>query len=168
ECSTASGYVLVESLGQLVAAKVLVGAQFRDVYALDELARLAVLLAVIDMQILERNVAPAVRAVQHYTRAEGNQYRHGIADGRAVGDVAADGGGVADQQGGEARHQVTEIGEAAVDDFHRLSMRDRRADGDFVVIFLDAVQLGDMAHIDQIVEIAVQLGHPQADVGTAG
>ena len=59
-------------------------------HALDEFARLAVLLAVGDEEILKRDGAPFRALAQGHRRTERNQRRRRVPDRRAVGDVAAD------------------------------------------------------------------------------
>ena len=76
----------------------------------DELARRAVLLAVGEEEILQRDLPPLGPAPQRQPRVERDQRRRQVADRRAVGDVAADRAGVADLDGGEAAHQLAEIG----------------------------------------------------------
>ena len=55
-------------------------------------------LSVVDEEVLEREVPPLVAAPQDERAAERDQRRRHVADRRAIGDVAADGAGVADQR----------------------------------------------------------------------
>ncbi len=49
-----------------------------------------------------------------HARAQRDQYRHGLANGRAVGDVAAQGAGVADRWGRRSvRQQSARVGQCA-------------------------------------------------------
>ena len=89
--------VLVEALGDLVGAVARAGRGPGHGDALDELAGPAVLLAVGDEEVLERQAADARSPRRSMQRgAERDQRRVGVADRRAVGDVAADRAGVAD------------------------------------------------------------------------
>ena len=85
-----AGNVLVEALGDLVAAEDLPGREARHVDPGHELARSPVLLAVVDEEVLERHGPRRIEPAQVQCRAERDQGGHRIADRGAVGDVAAE------------------------------------------------------------------------------
>ncbi len=88
--------VLVEALGHLVGTKAQTRLRLGQDDALDELGRFAVLLAVLDEEALQRQLAPLVAAPEHDPGTGRDQGRGAVADRRAVGDVAADGAYVPD------------------------------------------------------------------------
>src|SRR5215475_4163641 len=96
EGAEAGGDVLVEALGDLVAGEAprRIGAGQTD--ALDELAGPAVLLAVIEEEILQRDLAPLAAPAQHQAGTESDQRRRAVADRGAIGDVAAHGPAITD------------------------------------------------------------------------
>src|SRR5690242_3920220 len=75
EGAEAGGDVLVEALGDLVAGEAprRIGAGQAD--ALDELAGPAILLAVVEEEILQRDLAPLAAPAQHQAGAERDQRR---------------------------------------------------------------------------------------------
>ena len=102
--------VLVETLGHLVAAEDVAGIELWDEKAGDELARRAVLLAVVDEELLDRHGADALALAQLQGRAERDQCRRRVADRRAVGDVADDRAARPHLLGAEAAEEFAEIG----------------------------------------------------------
>src|SRR6185369_5429197 len=84
------GDILVEALGDLVAAENLAHSELRDVHLPDQFARLAVLLAVIDKEILELQPARCRAIAELDLGTERDQGRRRVADRRAIGDIAAD------------------------------------------------------------------------------
>ena len=94
--------VLVEALGELVAGETLVRAGQGNADRLDELARTQVLAPIVEEEVLQRDLAGAVLAAQRQLRAKRDQRRRQVADGRPVGDIAADCGDVADLRRTEA------------------------------------------------------------------
>src|SRR5919106_926979 len=118
--------VLIEPLGDLVAAELLPWLRQRYLDHLDELASLERGLAIIEIEVLERQSPPRRALAQHQLGAE------------------------CDQRG------------------HRIAVGERRADLEMAVGHLEPAQLLDRADVDQRVQIAVLLGHPQAYVGAAG
>ena len=84
------GNVLVAPLGDLVGGIALPGNRSRHADAFNELLPCAVLFAVFDKEGLQRQGALCRTLAQCDGGAERDQDRRGIADGRAVGDIAAD------------------------------------------------------------------------------
>ena len=160
--------VLVEAFGDLIAAELLFRSRQRHADQLDELAGLQRGLAVVEVEVLELQVAVRATLAQHHLGAERDQRGHGIADRRAVRDIAADRAGIPDLHRAEAADQLAEIGPARSESVHRVGVGDRRADLEMGVRHLEPRQLLDLADVNQRVEIAVLLGHPQAHVGAAG
>ena len=113
--------------------------------ALDEFARLAVLLAVIEEEVLQRHRPPSRQAAQGQRRAERDQRGRAIADRRAVGDVAADGARVAHLQPGEAADQLAQFRTQPRERGVRLGIAHRTAQRDAFGILGDVPELGDVA-----------------------
>ena len=104
--------------------------------------------------------------MQH--RAERDQAGRQIADGRAVGYVAADRAGIADLVAGKAAQHLAEIRVNVGEDVAGLAMGDRRAEIDPAAGLLDHPQVADMADVDQGRQLTMLLGDPEADIGRAG
>ena len=85
--------VLIEPFGEFVDAQAL--AQIWDRDACDQLALGAVLFAVGDEEILKRDRTCRCAMAQVQRRPQCDQRRRVVPDGRAVGDIAADGRGPA-------------------------------------------------------------------------
>ncbi|MNN58356.1 hypothetical protein D3C81_1734010 [compost metagenome] len=107
--------------------------------------------------------------MQHDIAAQRNQPRHRVADGRTIGDIAAQGTGVADRQGSKALPQFRQL--------IRIMFAQRRigiveagagADVQLAVILGDGFQRRDVAEINDVAQVAQLLGHPQANIGGAG
>ncbi len=107
-------------------------------------------------------------AAQLQGGADGDQRRVGVADRRAVGDVAADRAGVPDLHRGEPAPHLAQVGIERSQGGHGVAVADAGADHDAVGRLVDPLQLAHAAEIDDGVEPAHLLGDPQADVGTAG
>ena len=120
--------VLIEALGELVAAELPLGARQRHADQLDELARRQRGLAIVEVEVLERQRPPHAALAQHQLGAERDQRRHEVADRRAVGDIAADRPGIADLDRAEAAEQLAEVGPARAEGGQRVAVGDRRAD----------------------------------------
>src|SRR5690606_10785160 len=95
ETGSDRGDVLVPAFGYLVGRVEASGLRARHGDRLDEFAGCAVLLAVGDEELLERDLAPRLALAERDAGPEGDQRRRRVADGRTVGDVAADGTGIA-------------------------------------------------------------------------
>ena len=75
-----------------------------------ELARRAILLAVGDEEVFQRQRARRLALAQHDPAAERDQGRREIADWRTVGDIAADCSARPHLHRAEAAHEFAEIG----------------------------------------------------------
>ena len=124
-------------------------------------------LAVGQVEILDRQGAFAARAGQHQPGAQGDEQRHGIADGRAVGHVAAERAALAHRQAGEAVEEAGELRAVGRQRGEGVVQRGGGADGQVRGAALDAQQLGAAGDVDDLREVPVLLGDPQADVGAA-
>src|SRR5918993_630465 len=80
--------ILVEALRDLVGSKDLIFPQFRNRDLADELARQAILPAIGDEEVFERQGSSGLAPAQLQLGAQGDEGGREIADGRAVGDVA--------------------------------------------------------------------------------
>ncbi|MNM87658.1 hypothetical protein D3C81_998470 [compost metagenome] len=134
----------------------------------DEFARLHGGLLVGQVQVFERQRAAGFAKLQHHFRTQRNQRRHRVADRRAVGDIAAQRAGIADRQRSEALPQFFQFRVRGVQRGIGFFQRHGSADFDHAVVFLDPVQVFDLADVEQVTQLAELLGHPQADVGAAG
>ena len=103
------GNIIVQALGHLVGAELLYGTGARHDDLLDELAFLARGDPVIDEVIFQGQGAAGFAFAQHDLRAQGDQQRWRVADGRGIADVATQGALVADLQRGEALQQFAEV-----------------------------------------------------------
>src|SRR6185369_10836606 len=110
EGAEAGGDVLVEALGDLVTGEAPGWIAPRQADELDELARAAILLAVTEEEILQCELAPLAPMAEHQPGAQRDQRRRAVADGRAIGDIAAHGAAIADLGGAETPQQLAEIG----------------------------------------------------------
>ena len=123
--------VLVEPLADLVGAVARARRRLRHDDPLDELARPAVLLAVGDEEVLERQAAAlARRGAACRVAPAAISDRRAVADRRAVGDVAADRAGVADLHRGEAPPHLAHVRIPAGQRRHRVAVADAGADLD--------------------------------------
>ncbi len=98
-------------------------------------------------------------------RTERDQRRRGVADRRAVGDVAADGADVADRRRGEAADQFAEIRIVTGKDGLGLAVGDAGADLDGPAAVVEPAQFADAADPHQGRKLAHVFGDPQADIG---
>ncbi len=139
QCTADRRDVLVEPLRHLVAVELWIDGviprhrrtrhcSHRHLDRLDELSRPAVLLAVGDEELFQRQPPFAIGAIQHQRRAERNQRRRHVADWRAVGDVATDGAGVSNLHRADPPHQFAERGIVPTQHLDRRRIGDRRAD----------------------------------------
>ena len=135
---------------------------------LHELARPTVLLAVVQEEVLDPQAASLLVPAQMHHRAQRDQRRGAVADGRAVGHVAADGGGVADldravstQEFGEGRVMRREGVAQGLHVGHG-------ADGDLGLRDLHALQVVAARQEGDLAQLAELLGDPEAHIGGAG
>ena len=143
------GNILVDALRELVARQQPSGGGPRNRHPRDELARRPIRLAVGEVEILERH-APQLRAAAQFDlRSQRDQRRDRIADRRAVREIAAQGGGIADRRGCEARRLFFELGIRAEQRRPGVREGDRGADPQFVRALLDTPELRHVAEIDQ-------------------
>ena len=162
--------VAVEALADLVDAQraATAAAAARHDQRLHEFTRFQPVDHVVDVEVFERQAAFARAAAQHDLRAQRNQHRRGVADGRAVGDVATHRAGAAHWQRGKAQPDIAQHrpfgGQSAPGVFER----GRGADGDGLRGDVDAAQFGHVADEDQLAQIAHLLGDPKPHVGAAG
>ena len=80
------------------------GRELPHLYRPDEFARTQHGLAIAGVELIEPDCARLRAELQRQRRAEREQHRHGVADRRAVGDVAGDRPGRAHLQRAEAPH----------------------------------------------------------------
>ena len=125
-------------------------------------------LAVARIEGVERKIAGAPALAQDERRPQRDQPGHGVADRRAIGDVAANGAGVADLHRADAADQLAEIRVVAGQCLGRVRIGGRRADLEMSVRLADEIHLPDAANMDDGIEVLVMLGNPEADVGAAG
>ena len=159
------GDVLVEALGDLVGTELHPRRRLGQDHRLHEFALAAVLLAVFDEEILQRQFARLVAAPQPQGGAAGDQGRRRVADGGAVGDVAADGAHVAHLLRPDAADQLAEIGIERRDPLRRVAVGDAGPDHQRIAAILDPPQVAHPAGIDHRCQHALELGHPQPDIG---
>ena len=136
--------------------------------AADELAGGAVLLAIGEEEILERQAADALALAQLERRSERDEGRREVADRRAVGDVAADRAGGADLHAAEAPHQLAEIGIERRERALGVQVADGGSEGKRFRPLVDAVESLHAPEPDRLVEPGEVLREPQADVGATG
>ena len=161
--------VLVEALGDLVAAEMLAGRASGCATMRTNSPGCAILLAVVDEEVLERHRARLVAALQSERRAERDQRRRQVADRRAIGDVAADRAGrahlLAEQSGAAARR---DRGSIAARYGSAVGVRSPSRRGSPLV--RDPRSRSRPAHaaeVDDLRQLAQLLGDPQPDVGRA-
>ena len=162
------GDVAVEALGQLVGLHHPVRVGQRNGHRLDELARVQLVLHVVEVEVLQRQITRRVAAAQGEHRAQRDQHRRGVANRRAVGQVAHQRAGVphwrpckAPAHFGQGRPQPHQLGPTVF-------QRDGGADAQLAVGMGDAPKLGHVPQVDQLAELAQLLGDPQADVRGTG
>ena len=103
--------ILVEALRHLVGAEILIGFQLRHDDARERYSPgCRSCLPIGDEEAFQRDRPHALATAQFELRAERDQRRREIADGRSIGDVAADGAGGAHLHGAKAPHDFAEIG----------------------------------------------------------
>ena len=156
--------ILVEALAHLVAAEPCARARERDFDGFEEFAGCPGLRSVVDKEILDGEPAGFAGFPQDKGRIEHDQCRRHVADGRAVGDVAADGAGVADLDRSETPNNFTEVGEDVGDGRERLGIGHAGADGEPVGAPIDPSKFADAAQVNDGAELAVRLCHPQPNV----
>ena len=123
--------VLVEALGQLVAAQPVRLA--RDLDRLDEFAGLAVLLAVVEEELLERRSCGLCSPCRRCSVAPSAISAGGLSPiGRAIGDIAADRRGVAHLGRAIAADHLAQDPDGAAEHRRQLGDRDACADADAV------------------------------------
>src|SRR5690606_15325069 len=129
-------------------------ARHRHRHLLHELARLTVLPAVGDEIVFKPYGAPALTFAQGKRAAQRDQRRRRVADGRAVGDVAADGAHVAHLLAADALDQVPKRRYLPRKRRQRLAVGDAGADLDPAGAHLDAGEAGEIADEDDRGNIA--------------
>src|SRR3546814_17460671 len=101
-------------------------------------------------------------------RTQGNERRHGIADGRAVGDVAAQRTRIADGQRRKPPAQLVEFAEMLKLGIEGMGQQSARPYVQVLAVAGYFAQLGDLADVDKMRQIAQLLGYPQTHLGAAG
>ncbi len=119
------------------------------------------------IEAVERNFPCVLALAQHECCAHHDQRRHGIADRRAVGDVAAEGAGIADRRRRETPVELRELRMARDQRFVGIGEIGRGADFETRFRLADFLQFGDVAGIDDRRQVLVLLGDPEPDVGAA-
>ena len=89
------GDILIESLRHLIAREPLTWARARHAHRHQEFSGFERIALIAEVETFERYPARARAAAQFQFGVERNQYRHGISDRRAVGEIAAQSAGVA-------------------------------------------------------------------------
>ena len=97
----------------------------------------AILLAVAQEEILERDGAALASAAEREPGAERDEGGRHVADRRAVGDIAADRAGVADLDAADPADKLAEIGMEAGERLARVGIADRRAERERVRALFD-------------------------------
>ena len=105
---------------------------------------------------------------QHHLRPQGDQQRHAVTDGRAIGQIAADGAGLAHRATGKTVGEIRHLGAALGQRREGVVQAHRRANGQMVRIGFYFFQLGHAGQVDHLVKAAVLLGDPQTGVGATG
>ena len=125
----------------------------------------AVLAAVVEEEVFERNRPARIAVAQLDGCAERDQHRRRIPDRRAVGDVAADGAGGAHLLRAEAAQHLAHV---RIDPPERglgLGVGGGGADLDPVVRLPHLVERGDPSGVHDARQVPELLGDPQAHVG---
>ncbi len=136
----------------------------RDGDSFDELAGLPVLLAIIEEIILQTHEAPPSCAAQHQSRIKGDQGGRTVADGRSIGDIAADRAGIAHLKAADAAGQLAKIGMQPREGLVRIGIAHARADTEAVRRFHDGLKVGYVADEDQRLQRPEALGHPKTHI----
>ena len=142
------------------------GSGTRDLF--DELAGLAVLLAVGDEEVLEPDDAPLVAPPQGDLGAKRDEGRRSVADRRTVGDVAAERAHVAYLLAADPQPEGFEFGQVRGDDRPRLGIGGGGAEDQRILGDPHPLEVGDVADEHRRGNVAHELGDPQPDVGHAG
>ena len=130
----------------------------------DDFARPPVLLTVVDEEVLERDVARRLRRAQAQPCAKCDQGGRHVADGGAVGNIAADSSRVADLLAGKAPQQFPEGWPARSQNLGGLRNAHAGAETDRLPVLADGRQAGDAAEMNQRPELTLLLGDEQAEV----
>src|SRR5687768_2326307 len=138
------GNILVEALGNLVAAEHLARLEPRHDYTGQELARRPILFSVSDEELFKGQAADCAFAAQLYGCSERDQCRRSIAYRRTVGDVAADGTGGANLLRTQAAQQLAHIGIQGGEMLFGTAVGRRRTDHQSLVSRFDNVKSGAM------------------------
>src|SRR5690606_31817813 len=89
--------ILVDTFRELVTRHQAVGIAQRHFYTFDEFARFAILLAVVEIQVFQRQFAATRAFAQYHDGTHRDQSRSSIANRRAVREIAYQSAGVADR-----------------------------------------------------------------------
>ena len=142
--------ILVETLGDLVAAELVIVLQQRHRDRGHELSRLAILTAVVDEKILQLDEAHVLALAQVNRGPKCDQHRRYVSDRRSIGDITADRAARADLLGTKAPHHFTDVGIKAAKMRFRLAAGCARADDQFVAGVLDHVQPLGPTHMNDL------------------
>ena len=160
------GNILVVALGHFIGAEF--AQRARHAHGADKLALGQRGVLVGQVKIFQRQLAAHVAALQAQRGAQGNQRRHAVANRRAIGDIAAQRAGVLDRGGGKAARQLGPVRRPLAERGKGVVQRRGGADFQLAVYFGNLFQLGHRAQLNQAVQRAALLGHPQPHVGAAG
>ena len=138
----------------------------RDRYAFQKLAILAVLLAIFDEIAFQRDLSPRIAAPQHDPRPERDQQGRHFPDGRTIGDIAADGAGIADLPAADPFDVIDQSGHGLFDEGREFRIGDARTDTD--VLAADINPFHQMADEDGGRDGAQEFRHPEPDIGRPG
>src|SRR3984885_11766626 len=131
------GNVLVGTLGDLISAEMRPRGKLRHTQTTHVFARPAILLAVVDKEILQRQLAHIVATAQFQGGVERDEHRGDVADRRAVGDAAADGAGRAHLHRAKAAQHFGYVRIDRTQHRHRARERNDGADGEACRAFFD-------------------------------
>ena len=169
EGAAQGGDVLVVALRDLPAAEDPARRSGGQLDGLDEFAGGEGGLPVAGVEILQGQPALSAPLPQHQPCAGGDEAGHAVADRRAVGDVAAQGAGVAHRRAGEAAGDLDPAGLEGDQRGEGVGQAGGGADHDAAVGPAgDGLQLGHGPQPQQVARVAQGLGDGQAEVGGAG
>ncbi|MNY15805.1 hypothetical protein D3C86_1490370 [compost metagenome] len=159
------GNILVAPLGNLVDGVTAFRLPERNEEFFDEFAAQPVLFAVVDEIAFQRQAAVAGRRAQRERRAECDQGGGRVADGRTVGDIAADRAHIAHLLAAEPVKQPGKRWEMFCNGLEGLAVGDTGTERDTVLIHSDGLQIPEIVDEDDRVKRPHLLRHPQADIG---
>ena len=129
------------------------------------------MLAVAGVKLLQRKLAVVQFAIfvahQHHVGAQRNQQRHGVANGRAIGHIAAQRACVAHRQAGKAVGKVAQLRPVLDQGRIGIVQRDGGAYGNVLRVLFNTAQFAGLGDVNHVVKLLVLFGDPQAHIGAA-